>query len=135
MTSAGGKLEMRVNQSTRETIVDTREKLIDALVGMLALADELKNISRACQVAGISRTHFYDIKDAFERYGRDGLAPGSGSGPGRRTRRRRSWARFNRTLNEEFNTRRAHHGYRTQGRTPMQTFSEHHQAMEAPQAA
>jgi hypothetical protein len=31
--------------------------------------------SRACQIAGISRTHFYDIKDAFERYGRDGLAP------------------------------------------------------------
>jgi hypothetical protein len=42
---------------------------------MRALADELKNISRACQVAGISRTHFYDIKDACERYGRDGLAP------------------------------------------------------------
>lgn len=55
--------------------MDTREKLIAARVGMLALADELKNISRACQVAGISRTHFYDIKDAFERYGRDGLAP------------------------------------------------------------
>lgn len=55
--------------------MDTREKLIAARIGMLALADELKNISRACQIAGISRTHFYDIKDAFERYGRDGLAP------------------------------------------------------------
>lgn len=55
--------------------MDTREKLIDARIGMLALADELKNISRACQVAGISRTHFYDIKTAFEKYGRDGLAP------------------------------------------------------------
>jgi transposase InsO family protein len=55
--------------------MDTREKLISARVGMLALADELKNISRACQVAGISRTHFYDIKTAFEKYGRDGLAP------------------------------------------------------------
>lgn len=55
--------------------MDTREKLIDARIGMLALADELKNISRACQIAGISRTHFYDIKTAFEKYGRDGLAP------------------------------------------------------------
>jgi helix-turn-helix protein len=55
--------------------MDTREKLIAARVGMLALADELKNISRPCQVAGISRSHFYEIKDAFERYGRDGLAP------------------------------------------------------------
>ncbi len=55
--------------------MDTREKLIAARTSMLALADELKNISRACQIAGISRTHFYEIKDAFERYGRDGLAP------------------------------------------------------------
>jgi transposase InsO family protein len=55
--------------------MDTREKLISARIGMLALADELQNISRACQVAGISRSHFYEIKTAFEKYGRDGLAP------------------------------------------------------------
>jgi len=24
---------------------------------------------------GISRTHFHEIKEAFERYGREGLAP------------------------------------------------------------
>lgn len=55
--------------------MDTREKLIGARIGMLALADELQNISRACQVAGISRSHFYEIKTAFEKYGREGLAP------------------------------------------------------------
>jgi len=55
--------------------MSTREKLIQARVSMLALADELQNISRACHVAGISRSHFYEIKDAFEKYGRDGLAP------------------------------------------------------------
>ncbi len=69
--------------------------------------------------------------------------------------------RFNRTLKEEFsvayrkrlyesvealqldldgflsfyNERQAHHGYRTLGRTPLQTFTEHQRAMEAPQAA
>jgi transposase InsO family protein len=70
--------------------------------------------------------------------------------------------RFNRTLKEEFfgiafrkrfyesvealqadldgflsfyNGQRAHHGYRTQGRTPLQTFTEHQRAVEAPQAA
>ena len=48
----------------------------------LALAGELPNISRACKVAGISRTHFYEIKEPFERYGRDGLVPQS---------RRRPW--------------------------------------------
>ncbi len=55
--------------------MSTREKLIQARISMLALADELQNISRACKVAGISRSHFYEIKEAFEKYGRDGLAP------------------------------------------------------------
>jgi hypothetical protein len=53
--------------------METREKLIPARVGMLALADELQNISRACQVAGISRSHFSEIKTGFKKYGRDGL--------------------------------------------------------------
>ncbi len=52
-----------------------REQLIRARVGMLALADQLQNISVACKRAGISRSHFYEIKAAFEKYGRDGLAP------------------------------------------------------------
>ena len=55
--------------------MSTKEKLIKARVGMLALAEELKNISLACKRAGISRSHFYEIKEAFERYGPDGLAP------------------------------------------------------------
>jgi len=55
--------------------MSTKEKLIKARVGMLALAEELKNISLACKRAGISRSHFYEIKDAFERYGPEGLAP------------------------------------------------------------
>jgi len=42
---------------------------------MLSFADELQNISRACKVAGISRSHFYEVKGAFEQYGREGLAP------------------------------------------------------------
>ncbi len=34
-----------------------REKLIHARLGMLALADELQDISSACRRAGISRKH------------------------------------------------------------------------------
>ena len=55
--------------------MSTREKLIKARLGMLALAEELHNISLACKRAGISRSHFYEIKEAFEKYGADGLAP------------------------------------------------------------
>lgn len=47
----------------------TREKLVQARVSILALVKELQNISRACKVAGISRSHFYDVKEAFEKYG------------------------------------------------------------------
>ena len=33
--------------------MSTREQLIKARLGMLALADELKNIARACRLAGL----------------------------------------------------------------------------------
>ncbi len=42
---------------------------------MLALAEQLQNVSLACRRAGISRSHFYEIKKAFEKYGVEGLAP------------------------------------------------------------
>ncbi len=55
--------------------MSTREQLIKACLGMLALADELKNIARACRLAGVSRSHFYEIKQAYETFGREGLGP------------------------------------------------------------
>jgi ACT domain-containing protein len=47
----------------------TREQLIRARLGMLALVDELKNIAKACKLAGVSRSHFYEIKKAYETFG------------------------------------------------------------------
>lgn len=55
--------------------MSTREKLIKARLGMLALAEQLQNISVACRRAGISRSHYYEIKEAFEKFGAEGLAP------------------------------------------------------------
>jgi hypothetical protein len=49
--------------------MSTREKLIKARLGMLALAEELQNISLVCRKAGISRSHFYEIKEAYEKWG------------------------------------------------------------------
>jgi len=53
----------------------TREQLIKARLGMLALASELKNIAKACKLASVSRSHFYEIKRAYEIFGKEGLAP------------------------------------------------------------
>jgi hypothetical protein len=55
--------------------MNTREQLIKARLGLLALALEQKNIAKACKLAGVSRSHFYAIKRAYEAFGRDGLAP------------------------------------------------------------
>jgi hypothetical protein len=73
--------------------MSTREKLIKGRVGMLALAEELQNISLACERAGISRSHFYEINNAFEKFGADGLVPARNAvGRACRTRRRpNSW--------------------------------------------
>jgi len=39
------------------------------------LAEELQNITLACRRPGISQSHYYEIKQAFEQFGADGLAP------------------------------------------------------------
>lgn len=55
--------------------MNTKEKLVKALLGMLALAEQLQNISVACERAGISCSHYYDIKKAFETFGAECPAP------------------------------------------------------------
>jgi len=40
---------------------------------LLDLAEYLKNVSEACRVSGVSRQHFYDIKQAFAEGGIDAL--------------------------------------------------------------
>jgi transposase InsO family protein len=55
--------------------MSTREQLIKARLGVLALAQELENIRLACKRAGISKSQFYEIKAAYEKYGPEGLAP------------------------------------------------------------
>lgn len=44
---------------------------------MLALAGQLNNVSMACKLSGISRSHFYRIKKAYETRGEAGLVPRS----------------------------------------------------------
>jgi transposase InsO family protein len=42
-------------------------------MGLIELADYLKNVSEACRVTGVSRQHFYDIKKAYEEGGLEAL--------------------------------------------------------------
>ncbi len=51
----------------------TQEKLIHSKLNLLDLAEYLKNVSEACRVMGVSRQHFYDIKQAFEEGGIEAL--------------------------------------------------------------
>ncbi len=55
--------------------MSNREQLIRARVGILTMAVELKNVAKACKLAGVSRSQFYAMKKAYETYGREGLAP------------------------------------------------------------
>ena len=62
--------QTKVTKAQRST-----ERLIDAKVSILQLASELGNIQKACKAAGIARSSFYEIKKAYEQFGRDGLYP------------------------------------------------------------
>lgn len=52
-----------------------QNRLIEAKISILQLAHELGNISKACKKAGIARSSFYEIKKAYESFGRSGLEP------------------------------------------------------------
>ncbi len=55
--------------------MSSREQLIRARLAILAMAIELKNVARACRVAGMSRSQFYALKKAYAVSGKDGFAP------------------------------------------------------------
>ena len=53
--------------------MNVQEKLIKNKIGLLNLAEELGNVSRACKVMGYSRDTFYRWKELKDSNGLDGL--------------------------------------------------------------
>lgn len=54
-------------------MLNTTDKIIKHKVGLLNLAEELGNVSKACKVMGLSRDTFYRYKAAVEEGGVDSL--------------------------------------------------------------
>ena len=51
----------------------TEKKVARRKLSLLELAQQLGNISKACQLMGYSRQQFYEIRRNFQTYGADGL--------------------------------------------------------------
>lgn len=47
-------------------MLHTTENVIRHKIGLLNLAEELDNVSRACKIMGVSRDTFYRYKEAVE---------------------------------------------------------------------
>jgi len=54
-------------------MLHSNEKIIKHKVGLLNLAEELGNVSKACQIMGLSRDTFYRYRAAVEENGVDAL--------------------------------------------------------------
>ena len=54
-------------------MLNTTDKIIKHKTGLLNLAEELGNVSKACQVMGMSRDTFYRYKSAVEDGGVEAL--------------------------------------------------------------
>ena len=54
-------------------MLHTNNPIIKHKVGLLNLAEKLGNISKACQVMGVSRETFYRYQDLVEQGGLDAL--------------------------------------------------------------
>jgi transposase len=62
------------------------EKIIRTKIGLLNLAEELGNVSKACQMMGLSRDTFYRYKSAMEQGGVDALLDKNRRVPNRKNR-------------------------------------------------
>ena len=49
------------------------QSIIKHKVGLLNLAEELKNVSQACRIMGVSRDTFYRVKEAKDSGGMEAL--------------------------------------------------------------
>ncbi len=49
------------------------QSIIKHKVGLLNLAEELKNVSQACRIMGVSRDTFYRVKEAKDAGGLEAL--------------------------------------------------------------
>ena len=66
--------------------MNLNEKIIKNKVGLLNLAEELGNVSRACKVMGFSRDTFYRYKAAVEGGGVEALLEKSRKKPNHKNR-------------------------------------------------
>jgi hypothetical protein len=64
-------MEVRTKPSKPQEVtlmLHTNEHIIKHKIGLLNLAEELGNVSKACQVMGLSRDTFYRYKQAVEEW-------------------------------------------------------------------
>lgn len=67
-------------------MLNTTDKIIKHKVGLLNLAEELGNVSRACKVMGLSRDTFYRYKSAVDEGGIEALFEQSRRTPNKKNR-------------------------------------------------
>lgn len=67
-------------------MLQTTNKIIKNKVGLLNLAEELQNVSKACKVMGFSRDTFYRYKEAVDSGGVEALIEKSRKKPNLRNR-------------------------------------------------
>ena len=56
-------------------MLHNNERIVKHKIGLLNLAEELSNVSKACKIMGLSRDTFYGYKAAVENGGLEDIIP------------------------------------------------------------
>ena len=67
--------EFQIQQHFDSPKAEGAVDLVQRRLEILGLARELGNVRKACQRSGISRSRFYELKNAFDQQGAAGLKP------------------------------------------------------------
>jgi hypothetical protein len=62
-------LLVTIKRKKERKTMTVQDRMVKNKMSLLKLAEYLQNVRKTCKIHGVSRQHFYEIKQAYEEHG------------------------------------------------------------------